>query len=178
MGLPIEPDTYSIDPAHSQLGFAVTHLGISSLLGTFDRFTGELVVGETLANTSVMIDAEMASIHSGNSMRDEQLHGANYFDDVANHPTMQFRSTSITESRGEYTLPGDLTIKGTTLPVTFHVTYNGAAVFPMDGSTRHGFTAGGAISRSAFGVSYDVPVVSDEVKLSLNVEFVQPAAHT
>jgi polyisoprenoid-binding protein YceI len=174
MSLPIASGTYGIDTAHSQLGFAVKHLGISSVHGTFDRYSGELRVGPTLADTVIEIEAEMASINSGNTARDEHVHAAQYLD-VENHPRMLFRSTAITEAGVDYAMTGDLTIKGTTVPTTLHVSYNGSATFPMDGSTHHGFTATGSISRSAFGVSYGVPVVSDDVALTLDVQFIEPA---
>jgi len=173
MSLPIAPGTYGIDPVHSQLTFAVSHLGISTVRGTFDRYSGALFVGSTLADTVISIEAEMASINSGHPVRDEHVQGAEFLD-AANHPQMQFRSTAITEDGSGYSMKGDLTIKGTTMPVTLHASYNGAALFPVDGSTHHGFTATGSISRSAFGVSYGVPMVSDEVVLTLDAQFVQP----
>ena len=173
MTLSIAPGTYGIDTVHSQLGFGVKHLGISVVHGTFDRFSGALFVGDTLADTVVTIEAEMASINSGNAMRDEHLHGSEFFD-VTNHPQMTFRTTSITESTTGYTMIGDLTIRSTTHPVVLNTTYNGSAVFPMDKSTHHGFTATGTISRSTYGVSYGVPLVSDDVTLTLDVQFVSP----
>ena len=174
MSLPMAPGTYGIDTMHSQLGFSVEHLGISIVRGTFDRYRGSLTVGETLADTSVTLDAEMTSMNSGNAMRDGHMHGADFFD-VANHPTMTFRSTSIVDAGDNYEMTGDLTIRATTQPVTFSVTYNGSAVFPMDQSTHHGFAAVGSISRSEYGMSYGVPLVSDEVALSLELQFIQPA---
>ena len=74
-----------------------------------------------------------------------------------------------------YTLAGNLTINGVTQPVTFSTTYNGSQVFPMDQSTRYGFIAGATISRSAFEVSYGVPMVADEVVLQLEAQFIKPA---
>ena len=128
MGLPIGVGTYPIDTAHSQLGFSLMHLGISAIRGTFDEYNGELKVGDDLDGTSVTIDAEMASINSGNSLRDENVHAVEYLD-VANHPRMSFRSTSIAESDSGYALTGDLTIRNVTVPMRFDVTYNGEAVF-------------------------------------------------
>jgi polyisoprenoid-binding protein YceI len=171
MGLPIEPGTYSMDLTHSQLGFSVTHLGISSVRGTFDRYSGALYVGTDLDTTLVTVEAEMASINSGNQFRDQHVHGAEFLD-VENHPQMEFRSTSITETADGYRMTGDLTIKAITHAVAFETTYNGSALFPMDNSTHYGFTAVGQISRSAFGVSYGVPLVSDEVELRLDVQFI------
>ncbi len=174
MSLPIPTGSYGIDTTHSQLGFSITHLGISIIRGTFDKYDGSLTVGGSLADTTVSIDAEMASINSGNSMRDGHMHGEDFFD-VANHPTMSFRSTAIEESDSGYAMTGDLTIRGITQSITLAAEYNGSGVFPMDQSTHFGFAARGTISRSAFGVSYGVPMVSDDVKLILDVQFVQPA---
>jgi len=173
VSLPIAPGTFGIDTVHSQLGFGVKHLGISTVRGTFDRFSGALFVGETLADTVVTIEAEMDSINSGNTMRDQHVHGAEFLD-VANHPQMSFRSTSITESGSGYAMAGDLTIKGVTQPIVLQATYNGGALFPMDKATHHGFSGTCTISRSAFGVSYGVPMVSDDVTLALEVQFISP----
>jgi polyisoprenoid-binding protein YceI len=175
MGLPIEVGTYPIDTAHTQLGFSIVHLGISTISGTFDEFRGELTVGDDLSDTSVTIEAEMASINSSNPLRDERVHAADYLD-VANHPRMSFRSTSIAESTSGYALNGDLTIRNVTVPTTFDVTYNGRAIFPIDGTTHFGFTGRATISRSAFGVSQAPDVISDEVDLTLDVQFSRPDA--
>jgi len=175
MALPIAPGTYGIDTHHSQLGFAVTHLGISTIRGTFDQYSGALFVGPDLASTVVTIEAEMGSINTGERARDDHMSGADFFDTAA-HPRMNFRSTSVEEAGSGYKMTGDLTIKGITHPVTFDVSFNGSETFPMDSSTHFGFAASGEISRSAFGVSYGVPMVSDEVTLSLDVQFVLPKA--
>jgi polyisoprenoid-binding protein YceI len=119
----------------------------------------------------------MASINSGNRLRDENVHAPEYLD-VANHPRMSFRSTSIAESDSGYALTGDLTIRNVTVPTTFDVTYNWEAIFAIDGSTHFGFTGRATISRSAFGVSYAPDVISDEVDLTLDVRFVRPLAET
>lgn len=175
MALPVPPGTYSIDTSHSQLGFAVRHLDISVIRGTFDRYGGALLVGDDLASTSVTIDAEMASLNSGNEYRDQHMFGAEWFD-VAAHPAMVFRSTSIDGTDGRYAVTGELTIRGVTRPLTLDAVYNGSNVFPMDQSTHLGFTASGTINRTDFGISVGVPMVSDEVQLTLDVQFIRPAA--
>ncbi len=173
MTLPIAGGTYQIDATHSQLGFSVTHLDISLVRGTFDMFTGSLIVGDTVADTGVTIEAEMSSVNTGNASRDEHLLGDNFFD-VTNHAQMGFQSTAVSEAGDGYELKGELTIKGITNTVTLTGTYNGSGVFPMDGSTHHGFSLSGTISRSAFGVSYGVPMVTDEVELLLEAQFIDP----
>lgn len=173
MSLPIPSGTYSMDLVHSQIAFSVRHLGISSVRGTFDQYNGSLTVGDTLEATSVTAEAEMASVNSGNRMRDEHIHNADFFD-VANHPTMRFHSTSITADGDQYRMAGQLTLKGVTREVEFATTYNGAALFPMDGLMHHGFTATSTISRTAFDMGYGVPLVSDDVELRLDVQFIAP----
>ena len=101
MNLPIPAGTYGIDTIHTQLGFAVTHIGISVIRGTFERFSGFLAIGDTLADTSLTIEAEMASIHTGNRIRDEHMQSPDFFD-VANHPQMLFQSTAIAETGDGY----------------------------------------------------------------------------
>ena len=174
MSLPIPPGTYGIDPVHSQVGFAIRHLGITTIRGTFDRFTGSLTIGEDLADTSVTVEADMASLNTGFAMRDEHIHGPDFFD-LANHPTMTFQSTSVAESGDGYAMTGDLTIRGVTVPVTFDTTFNGSEVFPVDGSTHFGFSASATISRTAFDMVQLIPVLSDNVKLELEAQFVRPA---
>lgn len=88
---------------------------------------------------------------------------------------MTFRTSSISEAEEAYRVVGDLTIRGITQPVSLEATYNGSAVFPVDGSTHHGFSASGTIARSAFGISAGIPTVTDEVLLLLEAQFVQPA---
>jgi len=175
VSLPMPSNTYAMDLVHSQIAFSVRHLGISSVRGTFDQYSGALFVGDTLEQTTVTFEAEMASVNSGNRMRDEHIHNADFFD-VENHPTMNFHSTSITADGDHYRMAGKLAIKGVTRDVEFVITYNGAALFPMDNLMHHGFTGTGTISRSAFGVSYGVPLVSDEVELWLDVQFIAPTA--
>lgn len=175
MALPIAPGNYGIDTNHSQLGFSVRHLGISLIRGTFDRYSGALHVGDDLADTVVAIEAEMGSINSGQRDRDEHMHGSDWLD-TTNHPRMTFRSTSIVDAPNGYTMTGDLSIKGITHSVIFDAIYNGSNTFPMDQSTHFGFEASGSISRSAFGVSYGVPLLSDHVNLTLDVQFVLPPA--
>lgn len=175
MSLPIPVGTYGIDTAHSQLAFAVKHLGISTVRGTFDTFSGSLTVGADLASTAVTISAEMGSVNSGNAGRDGHLQGDTFFD-TANHPSMTFQSTSVEAKGDDYLLHGDLTIRGITKPVSLATSFNGSGTFPMDQSTHFGFEAAGQIARTDFGVSFGVPMVSDTVKLTLDVQFIQPAS--
>jgi polyisoprenoid-binding protein YceI len=175
MALPIPAGTYDIDGVHSQLGFAIRHLGISTVRGTFVDFTGSLTVGADLASTAVTLDAQMASVNTGNAGRDGHLHSDHFFD-VANHPTMTFRTKGIKEVGANYELQGDLTIRGVTKPITLAVEFNGSGVNPMNQNTHFGFSASGSIKRTDFGVDFGVPMVSENVQLNIDAQFVQPAA--
>ena len=175
MSLPIPAGTYGIDSWHSQLSFAIKHLGISTVNGRFDAYEGSLTVGEDLASTQVSISADMASVNSGNTMRDQHIQGPDFFDSE-NHPKLTFTSTGISGSGDNYQLTGDLTLRGVTKPVSLAVDFNGSNVFPVDQSTHFGFTATGSISRADFAMTYGAPLVlSDNVKLNLDVQFVKPA---
>ena len=176
--LPVPSGTYGIDAMHSQLGFAVRHLGISTVRGTFDAYSGSLTIADGLDGVSVTVEATTASVNSGNRMRDNHLHIADYFD-VENHPTLRFTSSSVTAAEAGsdgYVLTGDLTIKGVTKPVRLDVTFNGSGVFPVDQSTHYGFTGTGTIKRSDFGVGPGGPILSDDVALQLDAQFIAPAA--
>jgi polyisoprenoid-binding protein YceI len=175
MSLPIPAGVYPIDTVHSQLRFSVDHLGISVIHGLFETFRGELAVGEDLGGTSVWFEIDAASINSASPDRDNALRGADWLD-VDHHALMTFRSTSIADSGKGYALSGDLTIRGTTQPVTFDVTYNGSAPFVFDGSTHFGFAVQAVINRDGFELVALPDMVGHDVELSLDLQFVRPAS--
>jgi polyisoprenoid-binding protein YceI len=171
MALPIEAGTWSLDPTHSQLGFSVRHLGISTIRGIFQEAEGGVTIDGD--NATIAVSTQMASITTGNAMRDGHLQGEDFFDS-ANHPTMSFKSTALNVGANNAgTVSGDLTIRGVTKPVTLNVAFNGTGTNPMDNSTRAGFVATGTIKRTNFGVNYGVPMVSDDVELALDVQLVK-----
>lgn len=174
MTLAIGAGNYPIDTVHSQLRFTVNHLGISFIHGLFERYRGELAVGDDLGGTSAWIEVETASLDSASPDRDAQVRGEGWLD-VEHHPLMTFRSTSIAPVDNGYAMTGDLTIKGTTVPVTFDITYNGSAPFVFDGSTHFGFTARATIDRRAFGLLALLDMVSEAVELALDLQFVRAA---
>ena len=178
--LPLGTGSWSIDPAHTTVGFTVRHLGVSKVRGHFDGVDGRIDVGGDLGSTSVSATVDMASVATGNPDRDAHLASSDFFD-AANHPTMQFTSTSISQSGDEYTMHGDLTINGVTRPVELAVEFFGTSVFPMNQSTRAGFSATGHLSRKDFGIEFNVPLggdkvmISDKVALELDVQVVAPS---
>jgi len=170
---------WKIDPSHSEIGFAAKHLMISTVRGRFSDVTGFIDFDEQ-DPTSAKIDVEVgvASIDTRQEPRDQHLRSADFFD-AENHPSMKFVSTRIEHGRGnEYKVTGDLTIRGTTKPVTLDATFEGAHPDPW-GGTRAGFSATGKIDRHEFGLNWNATieaggvVVGPEIKLQLEVEAVK-----
>lgn len=167
---------WTIDPAHSEIGFTVRHMMLSKVRGKFASFEGAITTAPELLDSQANVTIDMSSITTGNEQRDGHLRSADFFD-AENHPQMSFRSTGLRAEGGSYLLDGELTIRGITKPVTLSVDIHG--VGPDNyGGTRAGFTAEGEISRKDFGVNWnDViegggVVVSDKVQIILEIQAV------
>jgi polyisoprenoid-binding protein YceI len=172
--------TWDIDAAHSTVGFSVRHMMVSKVRGYFRTFSGVLVTAEDPAASTVEATIDMDSIDTRQEQRDAHIRSADFFD-VGNHTVMTFRSTSVRTDGADWTVVGDLTIKGITKPVELELELNG---FGPDayGGFRAGFSAKTEISRKAFGVDIDMPmdgggvVVGDKVTVELEIEAVLRAA--
>ena len=158
-----------IDQAHSEIGFKVKHLMISTVKGNIGVFSGG--VNE---NGEISVTMEMNSIGTNNSDRDNHLMSADFFD-VENFPTMEFNGT-ISETMDN--VVGEITIKGITKEVVLDVDYNGHGVDPW-GNTKHGWEIVGTINRGDFGLVWNAPLeaggvmVSDEVKLNIDLQMME-----
>ena len=170
--------TWDIDSAHSEVSFVVRHLVVSKVRGRFDRFSGTIVTDQDPARSSVTVTIDASSISTSEPNRDNHVRSADFLD-VENFPNITFRSLAVrTEGRGFF-VDGELTIRGTTRPVTLDVDVNGFTPDPY-GGTRAGFSASAEINRQDFGVSFNGPipgadnamVLSDKVALTLEVEAV------
>jgi polyisoprenoid-binding protein YceI len=172
--------TWDIDAAHSTVGFSVRHMMVSKVRGYFRTFSGVLVTAEDPTASSVEATIDMDSIDTRQEQRDAHIRSADFFD-VGNHTVMTFRSTEVRTDGADWTVVGDLTIKGITKPVELALELNG---FGPDayGGFRAGFSAKTEISRKAFGVDIDMPmdgggvVVGDKVTVELEIEAVLRAA--
>jgi polyisoprenoid-binding protein YceI len=172
--IPLNPTgVWKIDTSHTQIGFSVTHLGISTVHGLFAEYSGHANIGPDPDATSVEVTASTGSINTGNTWRDGHLVGADFFDSE-HFPEMTFRSTSIVPAGDRYTLEGDLTVKDTTKRISFDLKFNGVGVFPVDESTHAGFVATTTVRRSEFGIGYGIPVASDEVEIRIDAQLVAP----
>ena len=170
--------TWTIDPAHSNVEFAVKHLMISTVKGRFAVISGALQLNEANSTaTKVDIEIDTASVDTRQEQRDAHLRSADFFD-AEHHPKIVFRSTRIDgDTSGEFTLVGDLTIKGITRPVTLKANFEGEGRDPWGGD-RLGFSAEGKINRKEFGLSWNQAleaggwVLGDDIKLHIDAEFV------
>jgi polyisoprenoid-binding protein YceI len=176
----IPAGTWTIDPSHSEVGFSVRHLMVSKVKGTFETFEGTIVIGEDPLTSSVTASVDLSSINTRDAQRDGHLKSADFFE-VETYPTLTFASTSVTPDGDDFTVVGDLTIKGVTKSVELELEFNGVHPDPW-GGTRSGFSATTEISRKDFGVDFEVPmdgpgvVVGDKIKIFLEVEAVLAAA--
>src|SRR5688500_10814872 len=143
-----------IDPAHSEIQFKVKHLMITTVTGYFKKFNLEVETANDDFNTASRIEftADIDSIDTNNEQRDTHLKSADFFD-AASHSQLTFKGKKYQSSGDEATLQGDLTIRGTTKPVTVKVEYGGTVVDPY-GQTKAGFTVSGKISRKEFGLTW------------------------
>ena len=169
---------YSVDTAHSDIGFTVAHMVISKVRGAFDNFTGSFDLDEKGKLKSVEAVIDVKSINTRNEKRDADLRSANFFD-IANYPTLKFKSTSVNvNADGSYTVKGNLTIRNVTKEVVLMGNLVGPSKDPW-GNTRIGFSARGLINRKDFGLTWNKTLeaggllVGDEVTLSLDGEGVQ-----
>lgn len=165
---------YELDETHAYLTFSYTHMGLSNPVVHFADFDAELALdGRVMANSSVAVTIDAASVDSGVDELDEHFRGEEFFE-VATYPTIRFESTSYDElSETEGRLTGDLTVKGTTREITLDVTINKAGTNPMTRKDTVGISASGVISRAAFGLSTYAPLVSDALAIDIQAEFIR-----
>ena len=164
--------TYNVDLGHTQVLFTVMHLGISEYTGQFTQPTGTMTLDTANpANSKVEVTFPIAKISTTVPALDAHLKSADFFD-AAKFPEGKFVSTKVVVNGTNATITGDLTLKGVTKPVVLqaHLTGSGA---PMGKKVNVGFAATTIVKRSDFGISFGIPMVSDEVKLTINAAFAQ-----
>lgn len=171
---------WTIDASHSEVHFKVKHLMISTVTGTFGSYEGsvETTNDDDFEGATVNFSADIDSISTGQEQRDGHLKSADFFD-AANFPKLTFVSTSFEKSGDDtYTVKGDLTIRGVSKPVTLTAEFGGIMT-DFYGQTKAGFDIQGKINRQNFGLAWSAVteaggiVVSDEVKLVLNIQVVK-----
>ncbi|MFJ6559742.1 YceI family protein [Streptomyces sp. NPDC091412] len=172
---------YTIDPAHSTLGFVARHAMVTNVKGKFNDFTGSLHLdGTDPAASTASIDVKMDSIDTGSADRDGHLKSADFFK-TEEFPQMTFRSTKAEAVGGDdYRITGDLTILGVTKQLTIELEFNGSAKDPF-GNERVGFEGKAEILRSEWGLTWNAALetggvlVSDKIKLNFDISAVKNA---
>ena len=176
----IPTGSWSIDASHSEVGFSVRHLAVAKVRGNFETFEGSITIAEDPLQSSVQAEIDLSSINTRDANRDEHLRSGDFFN-VETHPKMTFASTSVTPDGSDYQVVGDLTVAGTTKPVTLDLEFNGIGPDPW-GGTRAGFSATTEISRKDYGIDFQIPmdgggiVIGDKIKINLEVEAVLQTA--
>ncbi len=171
---------YTIDASHSRLGFSARHAMVTTVRGQFTDFEGTAHVdAENPAASSVSLSIRPASISTGSADRDGHLVSADFFD-VENHGEITFASTSVERDGTEWTITGDLTIKGTTRSVTIPFEETGTAIDPF-GNTRVGFEGAVTVNRKEYGVSWNAALetggvlVSEKITLEFEISAIKTA---
>ncbi|MFI9027131.1 YceI family protein [Streptomyces sp. NPDC053560] len=172
---------YTIDPAHSSIGFTVRHAMVTNVRGSFGEHEGTLRLdGANPAASTANIDVKIDSIDTGIADRDAHLKSADFFD-AEKFPLMTFRSTAVEQTGSEtYRVTGDLTIKDVTKPLSIDLEFNGSAT-DVYGAERVGFEGTADILRSEWGLTWNAALetggvmVSDKVKLTFDISAVKAA---
>lgn len=172
---------WQIDPAHTHVEFSVKHLMIARVKGRFAGVSGTVELAPGLAGSTVDVAIDAASIDTRDAKRDAHLRSADFFD-VERFPELTFRSRRVIPTgMGEFSIVGDLTIRGVTREVTLEVADEGRNTDPWGGE-RAGFSATTEIDRRDFGLTWNQALetggvlVGNEVRIALEVELVrQPA---
>ncbi len=159
-----------LDPLHTQIGFSVRHMMVSTVRGQFKQYSGTLHLDkDDFTRSSVSGEIEVASIDTGIADRDNHLRNNDFFD-VPNHPKILFKSTRVEHKEDNvYLVYGDLTMRGVTKEIELEAEFNGIAKNPY-GQTITGVSANGTINRTDFGVNFNGILETGGVALSEKVK--------
>jgi polyisoprenoid-binding protein YceI len=173
--------TYTLDPAHTRIGFVARHAMVTKVRGAFNEFEGTGTLdGTSPANSRVQVTIDAASIDTRNAQRDEHLRG-NDFLAMKEYPRITFSSTGVRQlDATTFEVTGNLTIKGVTNSITVPFTFEGAAKDPF-GNLRVGFEGSVTINRKDYGITWNATLetggvlVSDKVTLEFEVSAIKNA---
>ena len=168
---PAYADHYEFDKAHTHIVFYVNHLGFSDMLGQFTSYDGTFQFDQKKPETSAIdVTLKPDGIRTTSELLDHVLQGENFFN-TSQYPDIRFVSTSIkvtSANTGDVT--GNLTMLGTTKPITLHVRFNKADYQPVTNLYIAGFNAQTTLKRADFGMSYGIPMVGDDVRVEISTE--------
>lgn len=169
--------TWQIDPTHTTVEFVAKHMMITTVKGRFADVEGTILADEAdFERSQVQVTLKAASLDTRTEQRDTHLKSADFLD-AENYPDVTFKSTSLSGAKEKFRLTGDLTIRGTTRPITLDVTFEGTGKDPW-GGTRSSFSAKGKIDRRDYGLTWNVALetggilVSNEIKIHIEAQAV------
>lgn len=170
---------WAIDPTHSEIGFKVKHMMFTNVSGKFETYDATIATeDENFENAKIEFSAEINSINTHNTDRDTHLKSADFFD-ADNHPRLTFKASSFSKiDDHNYTLAGDLSLRGVTKPVQFPVEFSGLMKDPW-GNTKAGLNISGKINRKDWGLNWNAALetggllVSEEVRLQIELQLVK-----
>jgi polyisoprenoid-binding protein YceI len=170
-----QTQTWYIDPNHTSAQFAVRHLGISTIRGTFNKVGGVVVDSPDLSKASVNVTIDAGSVDTRVEMRDKDLRSENFFN-VAKYPTLTFQSKRVEAAgAGKLKVTGDLTMHGITKEIVLDVDGPTPPVKDPRGTTHRGLSATATLSRAEYGMTFDSPMVGDQIALQIDAEMVDKA---
>jgi polyisoprenoid-binding protein YceI len=176
----IPSGTWSVDPAHTTVGFSVKHLGIATVRGRFEEFEGTLEIGEDLTAARAYGTAQASSINTDESARDDHLRSADFFGADAN-PELRFESRAIKPlDEDTFEIEGSLAMNGVTNPVTLTAVVEGTETDPW-GNERVGLEVTGRINRGDWNMTFNQALgsgnllVGEKVTLNLDISAVKQA---
>jgi polyisoprenoid-binding protein YceI len=165
---------WSVDPAHSKVGFAVKHMGIATVRGEFTDFDGSLEIGDDLATAKVRGTVKAASVNTNEPQRDAHLRSPDFFNAEA-YPELAFESTQIEALDDDtFRIAGELTMNGVTNEIVLTAEVNGVDIDPY-GNEKVGLEVSGELSRGDYGMTFNQALgsgnmlVADKVKLNLDI---------
>jgi polyisoprenoid-binding protein YceI len=170
--------TWSVDPAHSSVGFSVKHLGIATVRGKFDEFEGTLEIGDSDESARAFGTVKAVSVNTNDAGRDEHLRSADFFG-VEQNPELRFESTAIERIDDDtFTIAGELTMNGITNPVKLIAEIQGTETDPW-GNERVGLEVIGQLNRGDWDMTFNQALgsgnllVGEKVKLELDISAVK-----
>ena len=172
--------TWTVDPAHSSVGFAVKHLGIATVRGKFDKFEGTLEIGENDESARAYGNVQAVSVNTNDAGRDEHLRSADFFG-VEQNPELRFESTAITQiDEDTFDITGELTMNGITKPVKLQAEVEGTETDPW-GNERVGLEVTGQLNRGDWDMTFNQALgsgnllVGEKVTMTLDISAVKQA---
>jgi len=174
---PTTRTTWKLDPSHSTIEFVAKHMMITTVKGRFTEFDGTIVADEqNLGDSKVDVVMKAASLDTRSDQRDQHLRSPDFLH-VEEFEDVTFHSTSVSGTKEKFQVTGDLTIRGTTKPITLDVEFGGEGKDPW-GGTRASFSAHGKFDRRDYGLTWNVALetggilVSNEVKINIEAQAV------